>query len=163
MSPGVDYFVILESDRTAIDQAKPLFVEGNWSRFAACKRSSSLSTLGRREGRIGSKRTRYHSVAWTDHRASSGHPGRRQLDSSVYTAHLCPPANATAAEQSCGLPGARQTCQRAGAKLAPMRVPMSSHPTEYQPPASQIVPNVLAPDEGRKLNPHPSSTSTASN
>jgi beta-1,4-mannosyl-glycoprotein beta-1,4-N-acetylglucosaminyltransferase len=35
MSPGVDYFVVLESDKTFTDQAKPLFVQENWGRFAA--------------------------------------------------------------------------------------------------------------------------------
>jgi len=35
MSPGVDYFVILESDRTFTDQIKPLFVHESWPRFAA--------------------------------------------------------------------------------------------------------------------------------
>jgi beta-1,4-mannosyl-glycoprotein beta-1,4-N-acetylglucosaminyltransferase len=35
MSPGVDYFIILESDKTFTDHPKPLFIQENWSRFAA--------------------------------------------------------------------------------------------------------------------------------
>jgi beta-1,4-mannosyl-glycoprotein beta-1,4-N-acetylglucosaminyltransferase len=33
MSPGVDYFVILESDTTFTGQTKPLFVQESWPRF----------------------------------------------------------------------------------------------------------------------------------
>ncbi|KAL8400578.1 hypothetical protein RB594_000830 [Gaeumannomyces avenae] len=33
MAPGVDYFVILESDTTFTDKPKPLHVEENWARF----------------------------------------------------------------------------------------------------------------------------------
>ncbi len=35
MSAGVDYFVVLEADRTFTDKPKPLFVQDNWARFAA--------------------------------------------------------------------------------------------------------------------------------
>jgi len=35
MAPSVDYFVILESDRTFTDQAKPQFVQESWDRYEA--------------------------------------------------------------------------------------------------------------------------------
>ncbi|KAB5585182.1 family 17 glycosyltransferase [Coniochaeta sp. 2T2.1] len=50
MSPGVDYFVILESDRTFTDQAKPLFVQDNWSRFAKYHRQMIRRTMDRTTG-----------------------------------------------------------------------------------------------------------------
>ena len=34
MAAGVDYFVLLESDKTFTDKPKPLFVHENWGRFA---------------------------------------------------------------------------------------------------------------------------------
>ena len=49
MSSGVDYFVVLESDKTFTDKEKPLFVHENWGRFAPyhdqiIRRTMDLST-----------------------------------------------------------------------------------------------------------------------
>lgn len=60
MASGVDYFVILESDRTFTDRAKPLHVQENWTRFQAHHSQMIRRTMDLTTGDFSGKWDREH-------------------------------------------------------------------------------------------------------